>query len=505
MHFCSADLRAAWHRHSLLPATLAGSLWALAGCASLAPPHTSTLVADVPAAWSTDALAGLTGAAAQAPWWIRFDDPLLARFVAEATQANTSVTSAQAAVRQARALRDVAAAGLLPTLGSSASAQHSTAGISAGQRSSTNSFRAGLDASWELDTFGANRNALNASDASARASAASLGDVKVSVAAEVGLSYLTLRSAQTRLAIAQANLASQLETLQITQWRRQAGLLTSLEAEQARAAAEQTRAALPALQTSIVQSRHALAVLTGRPPAALDGVLAEALPLPQLADDLALSIPAETLRRRPDVRAAELQVTAAGARVAQADAARLPSFKLGGSVGLNALTLGSLANGASVVSALLASVSLPVFDGGALRAQVRAQQAALDQAVSVYQATVLGALKDEEDALVALRGDRARRISLQQAAEAAGNAAELARARYSSGLVDFQTVLETQRTQLSTQDGVASASADVSADHVRLYKALGGGWQPDASVAVGRTPGGTLPIPNPDAARTPRT
>lgn len=265
--------------------------------------------------------------------------------------------------------------------------------------------------------------------------------MQVSVAAEVGLSYLTLRSAQARLAIAQANLASQLETLQLKQWRVQAGLLTSLEAEQARAAGEQTRAALPALQTSIVQARHALAVLTGRPPAGLDSVLTEIMPLPQVANDLALSIPAETLRQRLDVRAAELQVTAALARVAQADAARLPSFKLGGSVGLNALTLGTLTNGASVVGALLSSVSLPVFDGGALRAQVRAQQAGLDQAGSVYQAAVLLALKDVEDALVALSGDRARLLSLQHAAEAAGNAATLARQRYGSGLVDFQTVL----------------------------------------------------------------
>ncbi|MGB0129001.1 MAG: TolC family protein, partial [Rhodocyclaceae bacterium] len=162
-----------------------------------------------------------------------------------------------------------------------------------------------------------------------------------------------------------------------------------------------------------------------------------------------------------------------------AEAARWPTFTLSGSLGLNALTLGSLTNGASVVSTLLAGVSWPVFDGGATRAQVRAQQAALDQARAQYQAAVLTALKDVEDALVALRGNRERLLSLQNAAEAAGNAALLARQRYGSGLVDFQVVLETQRTQLSTQDGVASAKAELSADHVRLYKALGGGWIPD--------------------------
>jgi outer membrane protein TolC len=150
-----------------------------------------------------------------------------------------------------------------------------------------------------------------------------------------------------------------------------------------------------------------------------------------------------------------------------------------------------------VVSALLASVSLPVFDGGALRAQVRAQQAALDQARVAYQATILTALKDVEDALVALRGDRERLLRLQNAAEAAGNAALMARQRYSSGLVDFQVVLETQRTQLITQESVASAHANLSADLVRLYKALGGGWRPDG--------GDMTSAPTADTTRNPRS
>ena len=464
-------------------------LLALCACATVAPtqPSPATRAAvDVPLAWSAADTAAQASAGAQslAQWWLRFDDPLLAQLVEQALQANTNVASAQAALRQARALRDVAAAGLAPVLGSSASAQHSTSGGLGSNATSSNSFRAGLDASWEPDIFGANRSALNASEAAARASAATLGDVQVSMAAEVALSYIALRNAQARLAIADANLASQLETLQITQWRLQAGLVTSLEAEQARGAAEQTRAQLAALQTSVAQNRHALAVLVGQPPAALERELAAPGPVPQAAQGLALSLPAETLRQRPDVRAAELQVSAAWSRVAGADAARYPSFKLGGSIGLNAATLGALTNAASVVSALLASVSFPIFDGGAANAQVRAQQAAWDQARVAYQATVLTALKDVEDALVALRGDRERVLRLTNAADAAGNAALLARQRFSSGLVDFQTVLETQRTQLSTQDGLASAGADISADHVRLYKALGGGWQPDDSIAA---------------------
>ena len=456
-------------------------LLTLGGCASLMPPRSAPAAIEPPAAWAgTETLATApANATSLAQWWQRFDDPLLTRLVTQALQANTSVNAAQAALKQARALRDVSAAGLLPAVGGSASAQHSQSGDGNG----SNSLRAGLDASWELDVFGGNRAALNSSEAQANASAASLGNVQVSIAAEVALNLITLRSTQARLAIANSNLASQQETLQLTQWRLQAGLVTELEREQARGAVEQTRAQLPALQTRIDQSAFALAVLVGQPPAALMAELAVAGALPQASAELALSIPAETLRQRPDVRAAEYQVGAALGRVTQADAARLPSFKLSGSLGLNALTLGSLTSGASVVGALLAGVSMPIFDGGAGKAQVRAQEAALEQAAQNYRAAVLSALKEVEDALVALRGDRERLARLMQAAQASATAAELARQRFSSGLVDFQTVLETQRSQLSTQDGVASAQADISADHVRLYKALGGGWRAEEIVA----------------------
>jgi NodT family efflux transporter outer membrane factor (OMF) lipoprotein len=439
-----------------------------------------TLPPVSPASWPTPSpvTSPVTSRSAAPPastlasWWLRFDDPLLVRLVDQALVANSSVKIAQGALQQARAQRDVAAAALWPVLGASASAQHNTVG----RQDSSNSFRVGLDASWELDLFGVNRSGLNASEAGALASAAGLGEVQITVAAEVALNYLALRGGQARLAIAEANLASQIETLQITEWRLQAGLVASLDAEQARAQAEQTRAQLPALRTGIDNGSHALAVLIGQPPAALAATLAVIAPIPSASADLALSIPAETLRQRPDVRAAEYQVNAALARVSQANAARAPNFRLGGSLGLNALTVGALGHGASLLSSVLASIAMPLFDGGALRAQVRAQQAALVQARGSYQATVLLALQEVEDALVALRGDRERLLHLQAAAEAAGNAALMAQQRYGSGLVDFQVVLETQRTQLNTQDGVAGARADLGADHVRLYKALGGGW-----------------------------
>ncbi|MFT3953615.1 MAG: efflux transporter outer membrane subunit [Piscinibacter sp.] len=452
----------------------------LAGCASLqAPAVDASAGVTAPAQWNSApvATAGAQPGAAVpadslADWWQRFGDADLSRLVGDALAANTDVASARAALRQARALRDVDQAQAGPRLDASGSAQRSRSNGA----SASNSFRAGFDASWEPDVFGGNRAGIAASEADLQASSASLGDVQVSVAAEVALAYLELRGSETRLAIARDNLASQQDTAQITQWRVQAGLATSLESEQARASVEQTRAQIPSLQKAIAQSRHQLALLTGRTVGALQ--LAESTTLPQPATDLALAFPADTLRQRADVRAAEARVRAAAQRVVQADAARYPSFSLSGSLGLQALTLSGLSGGGAVASALLASVSLPLFDGGAAKAQTAAQQAAYDQARESHRSAVLVALKDVEDALVALQRDRERLATLQQAAEAAGNAALLARQRYASGLIDFQTVLETQRSLLSAQDNVAASRIDVATDHVRLYKALGGGWTP---------------------------
>lgn len=444
----------------------------------------------MPVSWSIADDSAPGGESSLVEWWLRFDDALLLRLVREALQTNTSVNGAEAALRQSRSLRDVASAALRPKLSGSASVQRSSGSSAAtsGERVTANSFQTGLDASWELDIFGANRSALNAAQATVRASAAGLGDVQVSIAAEVALTYIALRNAQARLEIASQNLSSQQETLQITRWRLEAGLITSLEVEQARAAVEQTSALLPALQTGVAQNTHALAVLVGSAPTALSVLLQAAAQIPKAREGIALSIPVETLRKRADVRAAEQQVLAATARVSQAQAARLPQFTLSGSVGLSALSLGALSSGSSVVGALLSSIQAPIFDGGAARFQVNAQQAALDQEVQLYRAAVLTALKDVEDALAALDGDRLRLAHLNDAAQAATNAALMATQRYNSGLVDFQTVLETQRTRLTTQDSVSIALADVGSDHVRLYKALGGGWVADHDFDQASTP-----------------
>jgi multidrug efflux system outer membrane protein len=460
------------------------ALLVLAGCAHLSARQPASDDTPVPAQWSLGpASSAAPTAESLADWWQRFNDAQLTALVAHALAANTDIRGARAALAQARALRDVRAANLGPTVGGSATAQRSKSGDAL----AANSYQAGFDASWEPDVFGANRSALEATQADAQAAASSLAAIQVSLAADVAVTYIQLRGLQARLGIARSNLAAQAETLQITRWRAQAGLASSLDVELGIADSEQTSAQIPTLETGVAQSVSSLAVLTGQAPGMLRAALAAPAPVPQAVDTLALAQGLGRNRQRPDVRAAEQRVRAALARVAQADAARYPGFQISGSLGLRALSLAALGSGGSAFHSLLAGVSVPLFDGGALRAQLRAQEAALEQARSGYQAAVLAAFKDVEDALVSLQGDTERLAHLQAAAQAAANAGLLARQRYASGLIDFRAVLDTQRTLLSTQDGVESTRASLSADLVRLYKAFGGGWSPGLETVAGDT------------------
>ncbi len=400
---------------------------------------------------------------------------------------------------QAPAARLQSTGALWPSLGAGLSAR----GARSATDAETNTVTGSLDAAWELDLFGATRAGVSAQGALERASAATLAATRVSVAAEVALAYVDLRAAQAREAVARANLASQEETLQITRWRVQAGLANAIEAEQANTAAEQTRAQVPNLAKAAAQSAHALAVLTGRTPDALLETLAPAtatthvpaassartgMPLvprlpaaaagraiPEAGESLAVAIPAQVLRQRPDVAASEAKLRAAADKVAQADAARLPSLNLSATLAWTGATLGT-AGGAAAAQTLIASLSQPIFQGGALQAALAGREAEFSAAQANYRAQVLQALKDVEDALAGLAAARERLATLQRAGESAANASLLATQRHAAGLIDFATVLETQRTLLNVQDGIASARAELASAQVRLYKALGGGW-----------------------------
>jgi NodT family efflux transporter outer membrane factor (OMF) lipoprotein len=420
-------------------------------------------------------------------WWERLGDPALTGLIEQALAGSTDLRVARAKLREARARRNLAGADHFPTVKASASASRAKSSAEAGSGVTSTLYQAGFDASWEPDIFGGTRRTAEGAQADLESSEADLHNTQVSLAAEVALNYVEVRSLQARLAIARKNLSSQSETFQLTDWRAQAGLATSLDVEQSRTNLEQTRAKIPTLSTGLAEAENRLAILLGRAPGAVHERLAAPAPVPAVPEGIAIGIPADTLLQRPDVQAAERKLAAETARVGQAKAARYPGLSLSGSIGLEALTLGGLSASGAVTRILLASVGGTIFDGGRLRSQVEIQSAIQEQALIRYEAAVLSALEDVENALVSLSETRRREAALRDAAKAARNAALLARHRYTGGLIDFQTVLDTERTVLTVEDSLASAEADGSSALIRLYKALGGGWTAKDSGSTAET------------------
>jgi NodT family efflux transporter outer membrane factor (OMF) lipoprotein len=443
-----------------------------------------------PAIWSSGG-EGLRTASPRdiSKWWQSLQDATLSSLVEQSLKGSPDLRSAQSRLREARAQRALASANRFPTI----SATVSNSGSKTSGSSTTNLFNAQFDASWEPDVFGATRSALQAATGDAKAAEEDLHKTQVSLVAEVALNYIDLRAFQLRLQIARQNETSQSETLQLTEWRAQAGLVSNVDVEQARSNLEQTRASIPTLETNVAETEHQLATLLGLTPGALKPQLALAAPIPSAPDEMAVGIPVETLRQRPDVREAEQKIFAEIARLRKTRDAQYPGFTLMGSLALEEIAGASLGfvtsgasalttNGNSLVGSFAGSVVQTLFDRGRIRQQIEIQSAVQEQAVIAYESTVLTALQEVENALVSFANSRARLASLTAAAGSARNAALLAQNRYTVGLVDFQTVLDTERTVFSIEDSLAQSQADRTSALVQLYKALGGGWSPTAGL-----------------------
>jgi NodT family efflux transporter outer membrane factor (OMF) lipoprotein len=417
-----------------------------------------------------------------ARWWGRFDDAELSGLVERALDANLDIAQAVARLRQARSALVQAQADFLPTLDASAS----------GGRNFDNgapdhsSLSVGANASWAIDLFGGTRRSVQASRADLAGAGYDLASVQTAIASETALNYIALREAQARLGIARDVLVTQEDNYQIAGWRVQAGLVSSLDVEQARTQLAQTRATIPTLETAVAAAQNRLAVLTGVAPGTLADELGMIGPIPVGPQEIAVGIPADTLRQRPDVRASERALAAATARIGVAQSQLLPALNISGNVGTSALSVGGL--GDVITGGLFATLGQIIFDGGRRLAAVRAQRAAADGALAAYRQSVLTALEDVENGLVAVRSARAREIAIGEALEGANNAAILARSQYRAGLTDFQILLDSERQLLSARDSLALAKADEASSLIQLYLALGGGWDPLAPLPDGRRP-----------------
>ncbi len=476
---------------SLIPFTL------LSAC-MVGPDHESP-TAPVAAAWPEALTDGLTDRKPDLrAWWTMFDDPMLNALVARALEANLDLREAEARVREARALRGRTAADLGPTIDVGASAQYqrysensSFNGPGSGGQE-TELYQAGFDATWELDVFGGVRRAVEGADAEIDAAVEESRGVRVTLVSEVARNYIEYRSFERRLAIAHENVRSQQDTFEISEDRLRAGLSSELEVAQARAQLETTRSRIPDLETGRKRAAYRLDVLLGRVPGE---VLPELIASPGAARvpaEIPIGLPAELLRRRPDIRQAERDVAAASAQIGVATADLFPRFALMGTFGLESDDFGELFDTNSRYwSVGPLSVRWPIFDSGRIRSNIRVQEARHEQTVIAYERTVLEAYEEVAGALVGYAQVRLRRDALINAVDADQRAVDLANELWKQGLTDFLNVLDTQGDLFDLEDQLAASDAEVTTNLIALYKALGGGWEPPAEndVALSTPPG----------------
>jgi len=458
-------------------ALVTGVALLLAACAGPVAPGNIAPPVAVPAVWQQGTGGVPLDRDALSRWWTCFDDPVLTGLITGALGSSPDVRTALSRVAEYRARRNLERAGLFPALNASvAGGGTRTRDRATGLTVNSESFTASLDASWQVDLFGTQRLALDAASADLAQMQENYRGAQVTLAAAVATAYVGLRSAEAQLAVVQHSLGTREETVQLTQWREQAGTGSALDTQQARTILAQAQAAIPALQLAIVQSRNQLALLCGRGPGALDDPLAAPRGVPAAPANLPAGLPAEILRQRPDVRAAERGLEAALARTSAARRQRLPALTLTGSLGVEAPGLSRLSDPATVVASLLGGLTAPIFDAGRITQTIAIQGELQQQALIAYEATVLRALGEVENALVAVRRDAERQEILGRATAAAGEAATLAGLQYQAGQVDLLVSLDAQRTLLDLQQQSVVSTADRAGACILLYQALGGGW-----------------------------
>ncbi|HTH27195.1 MAG TPA: efflux transporter outer membrane subunit [Sphingobium sp.] len=420
-------------------------------------------------------------------WWRKFDDPVLGALVEQAATANLDLAQAEARLRQARAALVISRSALFPSIGASASYSRSEpirgggttitlpdGTVTTAGRGGRSSFALGLDASYQLDLFGETRRSVQSARAQYQAAGFDHATVLLSVESEVARNYVLARAYQALLDNARASLAIQDDNLEIAQFRVQAGLVSSLDVEQARASRAQTAAGIPQIEQQYNAAVSRIGVLTGQAPGALKPMLLAARPIPEGPASVGVGIPANVLRQRPDVRAAERNLAAATAEIGVAKAQLFPALVISGSLDANAASLGNIFD--TITGGLFAGLTQAIFNAGRLDAQVRSARAGAEGAFAAYKSAVLTAMEDIENAVVALQSAQAREREFAIAYDAANSSALLARSQYRAGLTDFTTLNTQEAALISARNGLVQARSDKATALIALYTALGGGW-----------------------------
>jgi NodT family efflux transporter outer membrane factor (OMF) lipoprotein len=464
----------------------------LAGCT--VGPNYSRPDTPVPPAYAEPHAATAPSDAELASWWSGFRDPKLDELVNRAVAQNLDVEGAAARIREARAQERVAGAAASPQVSANASvteqriSEHAIPAPPGGGQGGNAGFalpgtefttwRAGFDASWEIDLFGKTRRSIEAAQARTAAAIWNLRDLQVTAAAEVASAYLQLRTLQQRIAIAEAEVAREERALELVSARVRGGLVTGQDLEQQKSQLASAKAAIPPLKAEANAQIHKIGVLTGAPPETL---IADLSPAGSGASSssppqVPAGLPSDLLRRRPDIRVAERNLAAATADIGVATADLYPRFSLTAAPALVSTALGSLLEWGSRSFTGAAAIDWPIFNGGRTRANIDVTNARQEQALTAYRKTILTALQDVEDALSQVDNDQRQQVSLEQALANARRAEDIARTRYRGGLVTLSDVLQAQAVRISLENQVAQTKGALARDTVALYKALGGGW-----------------------------
>lgn len=436
-------------------------------------------------------------------WWMQFGDPELNALIARAIKGNLDLKTAASRVREAREQEIVAGAAALPKLNADADVNHTHisqnsglselaslfgGGAGGGGGSGGGSgfappgggfttYTVGFDASWEIDVFGGTRRAVEAAKAKSEQAIWTSRDSEVTVAAEVAGDYLMLRALQRQIAVARDEIGRQQETLALVKARRKFGFVTDLDVRQQQAQLSSVRATLPDLDAQARAQIHALGVLLGEQPEALENELASPRALPAHPPGVPVGLPSDLLRRRPDIRAAERALAASNAQIGVAVADLYPKFNLTGAFDFVSLDLKHLLDLSSRQYSGTAAVTWPVLAGGQIHANIRAMKEENLQALYAYRKAVVGALQDVEDALTRYGDEQKKNTALRETLAQAQGAAGIAVSQYRAGLSDVTPVLNAEGTVLNAQNQLVESDGTLDRDLVSLYKALGGGWK----------------------------
>ena len=456
----------------------------LTACVTVGPDYERP-ESPTPDAWSVPLARGLAeGTADLQTWWTVFEDPLLVSLVDRAVAGNLDLAEAVGRVREARAALGFARGEWYPdldTVGDYTRVRTSdelSTFIPSPQDRSDEIYSSGFETSWELDLFGRIRRSVESSTASLDATVEDYRDVLVVLLADVSSTYVDVRSFQSRLRFARENVEAQRGSLKLTMDRNAAGLVGKLDVRQAELNLATTEAFIPQLEQALAAAIHRLGVLVGQPPGTLYAELRETQAIPAPPAEVAVSLPHELLRQRPDVRRAERALASQTARIGVAQAELYPRLSLAGSFTVDATDVGSWFSGGSLAYGFGPALRWNLFDGGRVRSNIRAEEARTEQALSRYENSVLFALQETQDALVAFVQESVRSEALARSATAAAESVKLVNELYRIGLTDFQNVLDSERSLFAQQDALAESEGLVSRNLITIYRSLGGGWTP---------------------------